>query len=137
MGGGLAIAGSIAGAIITARLTYRFSLKLLRAQNREIAGAKLRAAFAPEMARMRQIQTETCEEVPLEIINDMWKRMAQNWQAVEEFRLYLSNEKKKAYDEAWEEYWFHGPIAYAKKADIGLYFARLEKLFAFTSGRRH
>ena len=101
LGSYLAIAGSIVGAIIGGVLasvvSYRLSAKLLKAQNREVAAARLRATFAPEMAIMRERhQSKTIdEELPRDIIKALNDGISRYWPAVEEFRLYLSDEKKR------------------------------------------
>ena len=137
LGSYLAIAGSIVGAIIGGILasvvSYRLSAKLLKAQNREVAAARLRATFAPEMAIMRERhQSKTIdEELPRDIIKALNDGISRYWPTVEEFRLYLSDEKKKEYDKAWQDYYWHGGLAYVRKSDISLYFERVEKILAF------
>ena len=119
------------GALMGGMITYFPAKAIVQKQARVTAYTRLYAAFAPEMAVMREMQAGSGDEVPIGVINRLWERMPEYWRAVEEFRFYVPDKKKKAYDEALDEFWRHGGTAYYKKSEISLFFARLDKLFAF------
>jgi len=87
----------IFGTLLGVILGYFLSLNAAKAQCRRIAGAKLRAAFAPEIA-----QYDLTEEG--KIYDMLMTALPKHATAIEEFRCFVPMRNQKDYQGAWNNY---------------------------------
>jgi hypothetical protein len=80
---------------------YLSSARIARLNARLAAGAKLRCAFAPELASMRLARTDEFGVVD-RLLSDAFPRHAA---AVEEYRFFVRRQDQAAYQQAGEEYY--------------------------------
>ena len=91
--GVLSVGATLAGVFIS----YYLSVRLIRKQARMAAGAKLRAAFAPQMADYTLLGRE--------IGRDLHMNLVDHAAAVEEYKIYVPRKNRIAYQQAWESYY--------------------------------
>ena len=134
------IVGAIVGGVIGYTSAYFMSIRMARIK----AGAKLRAAFAPEIAQMRLLDNGTeidasgqkidCEKM---LVSAFPRHAA----AIEEFSSYLSGKQREKYYKAWREYYEVGGgirfFNYYMGKQMGeepykLFFNRIEAILQFT-----
>jgi hypothetical protein len=87
----------IFGTLLGVILGYFLSLNAAKSQCRRIAGAKLRAAFAPEIAQYDLIEEGKIYDM---LVAALPKHAA----AIEEFRCYVPRKHQKDYQDAWNNY---------------------------------
>jgi hypothetical protein len=111
---------------------------------RRVAGARLRSAFAPELAIVRTYPH--ADWVSLERIlgdpqKDLQALLTAAFQrhsiAIEEYRPFVPRRRQKSYEEAWRGYYLAGGsisfTAYAVDEDGSEQFcSRIERIFRFT-----
>lgn len=145
----IAVIGALIGGfftIIGTLLGYRLSLKTAATQAkhaetladrnaRRIAGAKLRAAFAPEISAISLL---TEKQIEIGTVYDILKAaFSKHGVAIEEYRPFVPSESQGAYQEAWEHY-YSPPEAqfqdYVKgcEEDRQLFQQRIAAIFKFT-----
>jgi hypothetical protein len=83
---------------------YLSASRIARLNSRLSAGAKLRCAFAPELASMRLARTDEFGVID-RLLNDAFPRHAA---AIEEYRFFLRPKDQAAYQQAWEQYYTNG-----------------------------
>jgi hypothetical protein len=83
---------------------YLSSSRIARLNARLSAGAKLRYAFAPELASMRLARTDESGVVD-RLLGDAFPGHAA---AIEEYRFFVRRQDQAAYQQAWEEYYTNG-----------------------------
>jgi hypothetical protein len=148
----LAIAAGILGIIGTLLgifIAYRLSLRLARTQAKHaenlatinaqrIAGEKLRAAFAPEIAQYNLL-FRNAERKPSGAVADLLKdALPKHATAIEEYQPFVPPKSQRAYQEAWENY--HTPFEeieinmafWAYEDDPEFFKERIEAILKFT-----
>lgn len=95
------IFAAFGGAALGAFCAYQSGIKLIQKAHAKEAGAKLRASFAPELAKMR-LDSSGKEKVDIEkMFNSALPRHAA---AIEEFSFYVPDKDKEKYYKAWGNY---------------------------------
>jgi len=89
----LGVGATLLGIIIS----YWLSVRLIKKQVRMVAGAKLRAAFAPQMAEYTLMERE--------IGGSLWHSFLDHSAAVEEYRIFIPKNRQGEYKKAWECYY--------------------------------
>jgi hypothetical protein len=134
-----ALPGAVVGAFIGAAITFWFSLRLAEINAKRLAGMKLRAAFAPEIAKLTHPQDMTVRGSSNLLEQSFEKHLI----AVNEFRFFLEGETLEGFDRAWREY-YGGPadrrpnlIQYANvdAEQMEEALSRIEAILAFTKKR--
>lgn len=124
---------SLAGAAIGGIIGYLAARSMFFKTSKAEAGAKLRAAFAPEIAEMRLFARGQKIDVE-QLLNSAFPRHAT---AIEEFSAHLSEEKKQKYYQAWRNYYeVAGSIRffdyYIGDEPYKLFFERIDVILQFT-----
>jgi hypothetical protein len=128
------VAWGLIGTIIGALIGY-FSAKRLTIFRTKIdAGSKLRAAFAPEIAKMRLLANGNKKFDVDQLLESAFERHAT---AIEEFSIYVPNKKKEAYYKAWKDYYeIGGSIRFFNyhpgDEAYKLFFERIHAILQFT-----
>jgi hypothetical protein len=95
----------IIGVLLGALFGYFLSLRAAKLQWRRVAGAKLRAAFAPEIAKY-YLNMERGDKWHINMMNDMFKEaLPQHAAAIEEYRPFVPRKSQEAYQQAWDNYY--------------------------------
>ena len=94
--GGFTIAGVLLGAI----LTYKFSLNLARLNNKRLAGFRLREAFARELSLLQHPEGRGIAEIP----HILKTAFGKHQMAINEFRFFLAGDELDSFNKAWKEY---------------------------------
>ncbi len=126
----IGVIGTLLGVIIA----YSLSLRTAKIQHRRIAGAKLRAAFAPIIAKYNVLMKKR-EDFALSTMFEetFWEHAA----AIEEYRCFIPRKSQKDYQEAWENYyWNYGGIYFTDYV-VGdnrheIFQQRINAIFKFT-----
>ena len=119
----LGVGATLLGVIIS----YWLSLKLTKKQARMVAGAKLRAAFAQDLA---DYFLKTGKPNALDLQGAIFRHAP----AVEEYRVFVPPESQGRYQKAWEHY--HEPFGtldlaiYTDNREI--YIERIKAILKFT-----
>jgi len=92
---------TIAGVLLGAWIAHRSSVHLLKIHARREAGSKLRAAFAPEIAKVRLARVDESIDVEATLKSAFGKHAA----AIEEYRPFVKTKDVGAYQKAWQEYY--------------------------------
>lgn len=142
----------LAGTALGGAIGY-LSATLVANQNARLAaGAKLRAAFAPEMAMMRNSPSELMQPPLRQLFDHPHKPSTdellekafqeRHAAAIEEFRYLVPRHNQMAYDAAWREYQeagahkiSDGPVIYRftiYTSNHELYCQRVEAILRFT-----
>ncbi len=131
----IALLGASVGAILGAIITYFCSLKLSERNHRKIAGAKLRAAFAPEIAEYKT----RVKKSDFDLTHDdfLKKALVKHSAAIEEYRWYVPLGSQRAYQQAWENYYFQYGGIYFTDYLVGpnrekIFHQRIEAILRFT-----
>ena len=122
IGVGITLLGVIVGGFIG----YYFSWKVAAEQIRSMAGAKLRAAFAPEIADYYLLDSQMREL-------DLRLAVHRHASAIEEYRVFVPCESQTGYQKAWECYYepFRGQdVIYTDRKEV--YRERVEAILKFT-----
>ena len=127
----IAIVSTSVGAIVGAIITYFCSLKIAERNHRKIAGAKLRAAFAPEIAEYKvRVKKSDFNLKGGDFLNNA---LVKHSAAIEEYRWFVPIESQRAYQKAWDDYyWKHGGVYftdYLVGADREKFFIREYRQF--------
>jgi hypothetical protein len=96
----IGVAGTIAGVLIGAWITYRFALKLSQMAAKREAAIKFRTTFAQERTRLKTYDHMTKPDGG-DIIGEAFPK---HLIAADEFRDYLAAKDITAFNKAWEEY---------------------------------
>lgn len=125
--GVLGVGATLLGVIIS----YYLSLRLTKKQTRRVAGAKLRAVFAPQMAEYTLLGRE--------IGRELFMNLRDHVAAIEEYRVYVPRKSRIAYQQAWERYYKslnlneNGSRSSSVPYDDGkVYIERIEEILKFT-----
>lgn len=89
----IGIIGTLLGVIIA----YFLSLRAAKAQCRRIAGARLRAVFAPEIAQYNLLPEG-------QIYDMLMAALPKHAAAIEEFRCFVPRKHQEDYQDAWNNY---------------------------------
>lgn len=99
IGGGFAVVGALIGALSA----YWLATELARVKEYRAACVRLRAAFAPALAMIYLARHHGNHDRP----NDhgfIQTELLRHAAAVEEFRVFVPDSKRSAYQETWESY---------------------------------
>jgi len=97
IGGGFTIIGALIGGLVG---FYSAKHSTIHADKLK-AAANLRAAFAPEIAKMKELNPEIQGDVISKLLHAAFDRQAV---AIETFSFYLCPDQKKKYYETWNIY---------------------------------
>lgn len=101
----IGVGGTLLGVFLGAVIIYYFSLRISEKNARKAAGAKLRAAFAPIIAKY----SFRAKKGDLGLSNMFHEAFHEHATAIEEYRWFVPPERQRAYQQAWENYyWNHG-----------------------------
>lgn len=119
---------TLLGVIVGGYVGYQFSRKVTEEQIRKMAGAKLRAAFAPDLAYFFLLGRDLTD-------GDMGDALiTRQAPAVEEYRVFVPPESQGRYQKAWEHYYepfrTQNLAIYKNKKEI--YRERIEAILKFT-----
>ena len=105
----IGVGGTLLGVIVGGFIGYYFSRKAAVEQMRRVAGVKLRAAFAPIIAEY--IFKAGKGDFYL-VQEDIFKNaLVSQGAAIEEYRWFVPPERQRAYQQAWENYyWKYGGL---------------------------
>ena len=122
------------GTIIGAFIGYFSARHITMFKSKIDGGAKLRAAFAPEMAEMRLLANGHKKFDVDQLLVSAFQRHAT---AIEEFSAYLCEKQKKKYYEAWRNYYEIGGSVRFFNYHPGdeaykLFFERIHAILQFT-----
>ncbi len=124
----MGILGTLLGVIIG----YLLSARVAKLQWRRISGGKMRAAFAPEIAKYYLLMKKDNRQVQ-GMINIFEKALPRHAAAIEEYRAFVPCKSQGAYQEAWEnyhqnflDYWDEG------KGEQTPFKHRIDEIFKFT-----
>ncbi len=108
--GGFGIAGTLLGALVTYRLSIRLteiqanhSIALSDRNSKSAACAKLRAAFATALGMIYIARHHGTHDRP-NVANYLRDNLLTVAAAIEEFRPFVPEGERTAFQEAWEEY---------------------------------
>lgn len=95
----IGVIGTLLGVIIA----YLLSQRAAKIQCRRIAGAKLRAAFAPEIAQYDLLYGKQFDGPPIKemLENALPKHAA----SIEEYRCFVPTKYQREYQNAWDDYY--------------------------------
>jgi hypothetical protein len=127
----IGIFGTLLGVIIA----YFLSLRAAKLQCRRIAGAKLRAAFAPEIAKY-YLNMKKGDKWYINMMTKMFEEaLPRHAAAIEEYRCFISSKSNTAYQQAWENY-HNNFLDYWDEGEGGgeqiLFRERIDAVFKFT-----
>ncbi len=134
------ITAALLGAITGATITYYCSLRKADIEARRVAGAKLRAAFAPEIAKYNLFSDNELSSFEGKMkANEMFKdALPKHAAAIEEYRCFICPEARMVYQQMWENY-FRPPWAkcinfddYLDNGGRELFKKRIDAIFKFT-----
>jgi len=95
---------SIIGTLLGVVIGYFFSLRAVKLQWHRIAGAKLRAAFAPEIAKY-DLNINRGDKWNINMMENLFKEaLPGHAAAIEEYRYFIPSKSRVAYQQAWENY---------------------------------
>lgn len=119
---------TLLGVVVGGYLGYHFSRKVAEEQLKKMAGAKLRGAFAPQMALYTLMGQEA------ELGPRLKQSLHAHATAVEEYKVFISSKNQTGYQEAWNCYY----NSTATKGDCGpfddskIYIERINAILKFT-----
>lgn len=96
----ITVGAALLGALITQLLSYRFALDLARRNSKRVAGMRLRETFGLELAILRNTKDNF-----LKVADIIKARLIDQQMAVDEFRLFLTDEELTAFSKLWNEYY--------------------------------
>ena len=123
------IFAAFGGAALGAFFAYQSGIKLIQKNHIKEAGAKLRAAFAPELAKIR---LDSSGKESFDIKDMFTSALPRHAAAIEEFSFYIPDKDKDKYYKAWENYsatyiaYVLGPTQYKD------FFDRVHAILQFT-----
>jgi hypothetical protein len=128
--GGFTITGVLIGALITYKIA--FSLAFINAKRE--ASAKLRAAFAHEIASMR---LAGANQKTIEVEALLFEAFPRHAAAIEEYRPFVRVKDLAAYQQAWENYYCIGGSVrffdyYMGDGCYDLFQSRIDEILKFT-----
>jgi hypothetical protein len=137
------IIAALLGAILGATGTYWFSLKKAEIDARRVAGAKLRAAFAPEIAKYNLIADNDLRPYDEQMkAEEMFKEaLPRHAAAIEEYRCFIAPDVRSVYQKMWENYFrppcANGSIYFSEYVDVDnggreLFKKRIDAILKFT-----
>jgi len=102
----ISVGGALLGVFVGSYCTYRFSLKAAETQARKIAGAKLWAAFAPEIAKYDLFRDSVMLTAGgMDNADKLFKdALPKHAAAIEEYRWFIPSKNQPDYQKAWEDY---------------------------------
>jgi len=121
------------GIIFGGFITYLFAIRMNRKMQKAVAGQKLRDAFACELAVINPKSAIKNINIDSTLREALPKHMA----AKTEFMFFLNKTERKAFAEAWQQYYNetgdpNAPWYACYHTDRTLFCKRVEKLFEFT-----
>lgn len=90
--------------LVAVIIAYFLSLRAAKLQWRRVAGAKLRAAFAPEIAKYGLFMKKDNRQ-PNGMTEIFEEALPRHAAAIEEYRCFVPCKSKTAYQQAWENYY--------------------------------
>ena len=123
-------------------IAHLSSSGIARLNARLAAGAKLRTAFAPELAELRLGRIYKDFTDVERLLNEAFPGHAA---AIEEYRFFVRPKDRAAYQQAWEEYFKQGESKFLLQYALGenaeephelsaLFEQRVQAIFRFTDG---
>ena len=130
----IGVGGTLLGAILGAAITYYFAIRIATRNNRIAAGAKLRAAFSPFIAEYNFKARKGDFYLQEEIFKNA---LVSQGAAIEEYRWFVPPERQRAYQKAWEDYYWNYGSVYFTDYMVGkdkekLFKQRIDAILKFT-----
>ncbi len=131
----IGVGGTLLGAIAGAAITYYFALRIAKTNTRIIAGIKLRAAFAPEIA-IYKLNINRGDKWHINMMDNMFKEaLTKHAAAIEEYRPFVPRESQRAYQQVWENYYSDFLEYYdTGEGEQSVFKKRIDAIFKFTEG---